>query len=66
MTTPTQTPQTRKSKKMTQERFMILLTLVFVIGWVLFTIIPEDTPMRGVVTPLVLGVVVWAMYKWGV
>jgi len=51
---------------MTQERFMILLTVVFLVGWILFTIIPEDTPLRGVVMPLVLGVLVWAIYKWGV
>ncbi len=63
--TPSQTPPTRK-RKMSQEKFMLVLTALFTGGVLLFTIFPEDTPLRPVLMPLFLGLLTWAIYKWAI
>jgi len=55
--------QDKPKKKWSQERAMLLLTLIFAGGVVALTVIPEDTPMRAVFMPLFVLAVAWAMFK---
>jgi hypothetical protein len=52
-------------KKMNpQVKIMSLLTLVFIVGIVLYTILPEGS-VRGMATTLVLVASLWVLFKGG-
>ena len=56
-------PTSKPKRKWSQERAMLVLTLVFFGGVVALTIIPEEHPMRAVFMPLFIGLVAWALFK---
>ncbi|MEB3286528.1 MAG: hypothetical protein VKJ04_03385 [Vampirovibrionales bacterium] len=56
-------PETPKKKKYSQERSMLLLTLVFIGGVVALTLIPEGHPLRPFFMPIFIIILAWAIFK---
>ncbi len=62
--TPPSAPPARKPRRpgVSQEKIMVLFTLFFIAGILLYAVVPEG-PGRGIgITAISLGVV-WALYK---
>ena len=57
------TPTDKPKKKWSQEVAMLRLTLIFIGGVVLFTLIPEEHPLRPLTMPLIIGILVWGIFK---
>jgi hypothetical protein len=57
---------TKKRKKASQERLMVMFTLFFIIGILLLVLIPEGNSMRGVAMSLYSVAVFWAMFRFGI
>lgn len=54
-----------KRKGMSQERFMVMFTLFFVLGVLLLVVFPEGSVARGVSLTIYSVVVFWAMFRFG-
>lgn len=59
---PASPPERRTNGQM---RLMLLLTVFFVAGVVLFTVFPEESPIRVIIMPLYLTVLIWSLYRFG-
>jgi hypothetical protein len=55
-----------KSKKMSQERVMIMFTLFFIAGILLLVIIPEEHAARGWAMGSYSIIVFWAVFRFGI
>lgn len=55
-----------KCKGMSQERFMVMFTLFFIVGVLLLMFIPEEHAARGIVMGIYSIVVFWAMFRFGI
>lgn len=53
----------KPKKKWSQEMAMLRLTLIFIGGVVLFTVIPEEHPLRPFSMPLFIAILVWGIFK---
>lgn len=56
-------PNQKPKKKWSQEMAMVRLTLIFIGGVVLFTLIPEEHPLRPLSMPVFITVLVWGIFK---
>lgn len=56
---------TTKRKPMSQERFMIMFTLFFILGVLLLVVLPEGHPARGIAMTVYSVFVFWAMFRFG-
>lgn len=77
MTTPVETPESTASaasetqkqlkkapgKRLSQERIMLGLTLIFAAGILFGVILPEDSPARGIVITFLSLAAFWIMFK---
>jgi hypothetical protein len=60
-------PETRpKRKGMSQERFMVMFTLFFIVGVLLLVLMPEGHAARGMTMGIYSIVVFWAMFRFGI
>ena len=61
---PNEKPSSTKRKKMSQERVMILFTLVFVLGILLLVLTPEGHAARGIVMTVYTIAVFWGFFRF--
>lgn len=52
-------------RKNVQEKFMLMLTLIFVLGVVVLTITPEGNGYRGIAMTTYTCLVTFVIFKWG-
>jgi hypothetical protein len=54
-----------KRKGMSQERFMVMFTLFFIVGVLLLVVLPEGHAARGIVMAVYSILVFWSMFRFG-
>lgn len=52
-------------RKNVQEKFMLMLTLIFILGVVVLTVTPEESGLRGVAMATYTCLVTFVIFKWG-
>ena len=55
----------RRSKKLSVEKTMVLVSLVFVAGLVMYGITPPDTPMRSIGMTTFIVTTMWVVWRFG-
>lgn len=69
MSTELEKKPARPKKKVSQERLMLMFTLFFIGGVLLFTLVPEgEGPpvLRGILMSLYCMAVFWSMFRFAV